>query len=58
MPTFRNDTGGVLDSHELRRSIGPGEEFDSDLPVPGCTPVDKPARRKAASGEQDKEPSE
>lgn len=35
----RNDTGGVLESHEFGLSIGPGEEFECSLPVPGCTPV-------------------
>ena len=33
----RNDTGGVLESHEFGLSIGPGEEFEFRLPVPGCT---------------------
>ena len=33
----RNDTGGVLESHEFGLSIGPGEEFGCSLPVPGCT---------------------
>ena len=35
----RNDTGGVLESHEFGLSVGPGEEFECSLPVPGCTPV-------------------
>lgn len=38
----RNDTGGVLESHEFGLSIGPGEEFECSLPVPGCTPVLSP----------------
>lgn len=63
MPRQRNDTGSVLIAYELGMSIGPNEEFDSDLPVPGCVPVEKPPVAPAvksrpvppASDEQDKE---
>ena len=59
MPRYRNDTGSVLDVFELGVSLGPGDEADSDLPIPGCTLIeDKPKRKPAAgpaSGDVDKE---
>jgi hypothetical protein len=48
MPRQRNDTGSVLVAFDLdgeARNIGPGDEFDCSLPVPGCTPVDPPGAR-------------
>jgi hypothetical protein len=56
MPRQRNDTGSVLVAYELGMQIGPGEEFDADLPVPGCTEVTATKTPKAkAAAEQDKE---
>jgi hypothetical protein len=45
---YRNDTGSVLNAASLGLLIGPGEEFGSDLHVPGCTEVTPPAQ--AAKG--------
>lgn len=41
---YRNDTGSVLNATELGLVIGPGEEFDSDLHVPGCTDITPPPK--------------
>ena len=54
----RNDTGSVLACFDLdgqARDIGPGEEFDASLPVPGCAPVPAPAKTARAAAEPAKE---
>lgn len=47
----RNDTGGVLESHEFGISVGPGEEFLCSLPVPGCTILGRIANEYSSEGE-------
>jgi hypothetical protein len=40
--------------NDIGRTVAPGEEFDCDLPVPGCVPVedaDSPAGAPAGKGE-------
>ena len=56
---FRNDTGSVLNALELGLAIGPGEEFDSPLHVPGCTDITPPppkARKDKAAAPAGEEP--
>jgi hypothetical protein len=38
----RNETGGVLNSPDYGGPIGPGEEFEHDVLITGCTDLDAP----------------
>jgi hypothetical protein len=46
--------GNSILVNDIGRTVAPGEEFDCDLPVPGCVPVgdaDSPAGAAAGEGE-------
>lgn len=38
----KNETGGVLNSPDYGGPIGPGEEFEHDVLITGCTDLDAP----------------
>ena len=42
MPRQRNETGYPLNSLDLGRQIGPGEEFTHDVLITGCVDLDAP----------------